>query len=109
MKRYAKDLYGRGKKDDVSLKELLAEIASSFNKEKGKMGWYYFTFFLCQVLNVGLLVLNGVITNKLLSGTFVTYGLDVATWYFGVETTADPLCNAFPTVVSTNMTVHKLH
>merc|ERR1712061_252826 len=94
------DLYGRGKKDDVSMEELLAEKARLFNKEKGKMGWYYFIFFLCQLLNVGMLVINGHSTDMLLSGSFALYGWDVANKYLGEKTDATPLCDAFPTVTT---------
>jgi len=94
MKKIFSD--GRGKKDDVSLEKRI-------NKEKGKMGWYYFTFVLCQLLNVGMLVLNCLVTNALLNGNFALYGSKVTSQYLEPVEGADPLCSAFPTVTSCKM------
>jgi len=88
------------KKDDVSLEKAYLQ---RINKEKGKMGWYYFTFFSCQVLNVGMLVLNCLFTNALLTGNFEWYGAKVTSQYLMPDPDADPLCNAFPTVTSCRM------
>jgi len=100
-----KSLYGRGKKDDVTVKELLVEKACFFNKLRGQMGWYYFTFFSCQILNVGMVIVNFVFTNIFLSHNFKNYGLEVIGFLSKTteqQKNADfnPLCNAFPTVTN---------
>lgn len=98
----------RWKKDDVSMKELLVGKASFFKKLRGQMGWYYFTFVSCEILNVAMLVINCISTNMFLNEQFTRYGLE-ATRFLSNSTEdqrkADfnPLCSTFPTVTNCEM------
>jgi len=78
-----------------------------FKKLKGENGTYYYIFQFCQLLNVVMLILNWVITDKFIGGNFHTYGTDVISYYSMDEyeqqnsgDTFDPMCNAFPTTTS---------
>lgn len=77
-----------------------------YNKLKGQNGTYYFIFQLCQLLNIGMLILNWWATDAFLGGNFHSYGTDVIDYYSNVENSYvasetsvrfDPMCNAFPT------------
>lgn len=81
-----------------------------YNKLKGQNNTYYFIFQLCQLLNIGMLVLNWWATDAFLGGNFHSYGTDVIDYYTHVENAYvasetsvrfDPMCNAFPTKVFT--------
>ena len=69
---------------------------------------YNLGFALCEVLNIGAILINGTILNLLFNKKFTNYGLD-AYEYFRFErnpglpeqtTPPNPLCNVFPTEVS---------
>jgi len=98
----------RWKKDDVSMKELLVGKASFFKKLRGQMGWYYFTFVSCEILNVAMLVINCISTNMFLNDQFTKYGLEAAQFLSkSTEKQRDgdnnPLCSTFPTVTRCDM------
>lgn len=71
---------------------------------------YFFTFLVCEYLNVIIAIVNYLIINSFLSGKFMSYGSDVLSYYIGTPypeeilgksvETINPMCNAFPTVVS---------
>ena len=92
-----------GKKDE----EPMRGKAMFFNQLRGQMNWYYITFLTCEILNVGMLVINWISTDRFLNGEFHTYGLDVM-HYLSLGTSEqtnsfNPMCNAFPTRVSPNL------
>ena len=71
---------------------------------------YFLTFIACEYLNVIIAIVNYLIINSFLSGKFMTYGSDVLNYYMGTALpeeilgktigSVNPMCNAFPTVVS---------
>ena len=91
--------------EDDSMRSNLKIHMNSFKKLKGQKNLGYYTRFqICQVLNLLMLILIWWSTNQFLSGHFHTYGVEVTEFYsketFVRGKTHDPMCNAFPTVVS---------
>ena len=91
--------------EDDSMRSNLKLHMNSLQKRKGQKNLGYYTRFqICQVLNLLMLILIWWSTNQFLSGHFHTYGVEVAEFYsketFVRGKTHDPMCNAFPTVVS---------
>ena len=64
---------------------------------------YYSKFQLCEVLNYIVLVWIWMQTNRFLSGHFYSYGIEVVDYYAKNSDLREhnPMCNTFPTVVST--------
>ena len=96
-----KSFYSRKKDEDP-----MRGKAIFFNQLRGQMNWYYITFLSCEILNVGMLVINWISTDRFLNGEFHTYGLRVM-HYLSLGTSEqtksfNPMCNAFPTTVSHN-------
>ena len=69
---------------------------------------YNLGFALCEILNIGAILINGTILNLLFNAKFTDYGLE-AYEYFTFQrnpglpeqpTPPNPLCNVFPTEVS---------
>ena len=91
--------------EDDSMRSNLKIHMNSFKKLKGQKNLGYYTRFqICQVLNLLMLILNWWATNQFLAGNFHTYGAEVTEFYskdsYVRGETHDPMCNAFPTVVS---------
>ena len=61
-------------------------------------------FFLCQLLNLVIVLINFYINNDFLEDNFSTYGRDVLNYHMLEGNQADfqpnPMCNTFPTTVS---------
>ena len=64
----------------------------------------YFAFVACEFLNLSAVIVNFIITNKFLNGKFASYGQDVLRYInydkIEVQQKINPMCNAFPTTVS---------
>jgi hypothetical protein len=93
--------------EDDSMRSNLKIHMKSFKQLKGQKNLGYYTRFqICQVLNLLMLILNWWATNQFLAGNFHTYGVEVTEFYsknaYVRGETHDPMCNAFPTVVSTD-------
>jgi hypothetical protein len=91
--------------EDDSMRSNIKIHMNSFKKLKGQKNLGYYTRFqICQVLNLLILILNWWATDSFLSGHFHTYGAEVTEFYskdsYVRGVTHDPMCNAFPTVVS---------
>ena len=91
--------------EDDTMRSNLKIHMHSFKKLKGQKNLGYYTRFqICQVLNLLILILNWWATDSFLSGHFHTYGAEVTEFYskdsYVRGVTHDPMCNAFPTVVS---------
>ena len=73
---------------------------------------YYSKFQFCEVFNYIILVYIWMSTNWFLSGNFNSYGKEVVKYYaktFDVKSKShNPMCNTFPTVVSTYILPNKL-
>jgi len=63
---------------------------------------YFWTFVACEMLNVILGIISFLFINAFLSGHFSTYGADVLNYNLGFkdESTKDPMCSLFPTIVN---------
>ena len=59
-----------------------------YKKLKGQNNTYYFIFQLCQLFNIGMLILNWWATDAFLGGNFHSYGTDVIDYYTHVESFA---------------------
>ena len=66
---------------------------------------YFYTFVACEMLNIVIAITSFVFTNAFLSGHFYTYGSNVVSFGSGYDTTNDPMCSLFPTVVSCTYTL----
>ena len=84
---------------------------------------YFFTFIVCEFLNLIAAIFNFIITDKFLSGNFAFYGKRVIQYYYARDTLeavmvtyidehsrqklipvrVNPMCCAFPTMVSCNV------
>jgi len=81
-----------------------------YMKLQGQHNTYFFTFQVCQLLNIVMLGLNWVATDKFLGGNFNSYGSDIIKYYSELPENSyvesersekpDPRCNTFPTKVS---------
>ena len=62
------------------------------------------TFFFCELLNVGTVVLSIWLNDIFLKGKFLFYGYDVVNYLkaseYKQENMTDPMCYTFPTMVS---------
>ena len=89
--------------EDEPMEKYLKSHETSFNKlSKGQKSIkYYAKFQFCQVLNLVMWAFNWWITNQFLNGLFNSYGLKVVA-YLNNPIGHNPMCNAFPTVVSSN-------
>lgn len=65
--------------------------------------WKVWTYFFCELMNVGTVALNFWLTDKFLSGKFLTYGLDTIRYLRMNEKErqgkTNPMCYTFPTMV----------
>ena len=106
----AKTIKNKGKDEetDSSLGVLLKEKAHFLIQLRGEQNWYYFTFVFCEMLNLVLLIVIWLITDKFLSGNFHNYGSEVygelVSGDYGEnadikENRFNVMCNAFPTAV----------
>ena len=89
--------------EDEPMEKYLKFHETSFNKlsEGQKSIKYYAKFQFCQVLNLVILSFNWFITNQFLNRLFTSYGSEVVA-YLNNPIGHNPMCNAFPTVVSSN-------
>jgi len=91
--------------EDEPMEKYLKFHETSFNKlsEGQKSIKYYTKFQFCQVLNLVILLFNWWITNQFLNRLFTSYGSDAVAYLNNPdERKHNPMCNAFPTVVSLN-------
>ena len=95
----AKSIEFRKKKDEAD-NSILKETAGFFNKLKGGFRSYYFAFLACEMLNVGILLVIWVSTDKFLHGNFHNYGAEVYGELVTKTVDFNVMCNAFPTAVS---------
>lgn len=77
-------------------------LINRFNSLLHHNNTYYAYYCFCEILNLATLTFNFVITDKVLSGKFHSYGFDVLEY---LRTPAqlqgiNPMCNTFPTKVS---------
>merc|ERR1711935_737415 len=101
---------GKGQKDkllsDDKVNENMEFNFNYYNKLKGHNSTYYYIFQFCQLLNIVMLALNWMATNKFLGGNFNSYGTDfidyqsLTSYQKEAKNVSDPMCNAFPTTVS---------
>lgn len=91
--------------NESTLQSLLHDYTKYFDKIKGHLRSYYIIFIVCQLLNLAMVSLNMFVNDKFLFGTFMSYGLNVLNYFNKPpETNAvNPMCNAFPTMVSCNI------
>ena len=101
-----------------------AKHADSFRMQtKNQNNRYFFTFIFCEFLNLVAAGFNFAIMDKFLSGNFFAYGKKVVQYYFARDTLdmvtitytdtygrqidisvhVNPMCVAFPTMVSCNV------
>ena len=99
---------GKGMGSDLmdfdQLERYLETHVASYKKLRGRKSIiYYSKFQLCEVLNYIVLVWIWMQTNRFLSGHFYSYGIDVVDYYSKKPDLREhnPMCNTFPTVVST--------
>jgi len=105
---------GKGQKNkflsDDKVNENMEFNFKYYNKLKGHNSTYYYIFQFCQLLNIVMLALNWMATNKFLGGNFNSYGIDFIDYQSltpkekEAENVSDPMCNAFPTTVSCSIT-----
>ena len=98
----AKSIEFRKKKDEAD-NSILKETAGFFNKLKGGFRSYYFAFLACEMLNVGILLVIWVSTDKFLHGNFHNYGTEVYGELVTKTVDFNVMCNAFPTAVSLHL------
>ena len=69
---------------------------------KNRTRRYFFTFMAFECFNFIIALFNFFVIDKFLSGHFLTYGLDVLTYYGQEHALEDvnPMCSCFPTVVN---------
>ena len=70
------------------------------NLSKSQNRVYFTSFLVCEVLNFGVGIINFFVMDTFLNGKFSTYGTDVVTYMLDAENKKDPMCSAFPTLVS---------
>ena len=81
----------------------MASRSFAYFRLKESYKWQYPIFLACELLNLGMLIVNWIITDEYLGGRFHDYGVKV--WKFwNRETETDniienPMCDAFPTLV----------
>ena len=99
---------GKGMGSDLmdfdQLERYLETHVASYKKLRGRKSIiYYSKFQLCEVLNYIVLVWIWMQTNRFLSGHFYSYGIEVVDYYAKNSDLREhnPMCNTFPTVVST--------
>ena len=98
----AKSIEFRRKKDETDNGKI-NETADFFSKLKGSFRSYYFTFLACEMLNVGILLVIWVSTDKFLHGNFHNYGAEVYGELVTKTVEFNVMCNAFPTAVSLHL------
>jgi len=87
--------------DFVPFKEDHKQKAQRFLGLSNNQNRVYFTSFLgCEVLNFIVGIANFWVMDRFLDGKFATYGTDVIAYFFDSEVTLNPMCSAFPTLVS---------
>jgi len=78
------------------------KIAERFRKLRRKAIKFHWAFFICELLNIGSVIICFAILDILFGGNFMDYGKKFAA-YSGSENkeeAVNPLCNLFPSVVS---------
>ena len=92
--------------DSDQLERNLETHVASYKKLRGRKSIiYYSKFQLCEIFNYIILVFIWMSTNWFLSGNFNSYGKEVVDYYANISDVKskshNPMCNTFPTVVST--------
>ena len=79
-----------------------AKFLSKLTNRRSNMNSYYFTFVVCEFLNLVDLGIVWKVTDKFINGNFNTYGSDFYNeMMYGVDEVGyNTMCNAFPTMVS---------
>lgn len=92
--------------DKNKLNTTLTTYVDYFLSLKGETTAYTLMFFFCELLNIGATVSNFYIANAFLNKKFKSYGHNVVQYLMTSEihkpAITNPMCDAFPTVVSCN-------
>jgi len=88
-------------------------IAQNFYELKKHYESYHLQFALCEVLNIGAVLMNMFMCDSLLVNKFWTYGVEVLDFlwsyqrygHFHGEKTHNPMCELFPTEVACYITI----
>ena len=83
---------------DLTTTQPPEKIAEKYNKLRRKAGIFHLGFFICELLNIGSVLLCFVILDALFGQKYFKYGADFIAP--SKVDPVDPLCNLFPTVVS---------
>jgi len=90
--------------DKNKLNTTLTTFVDYFLSVRSETTAYTMMFFFCELLNIGATVFNFYIANAFLNYKFKTYGYDVVDYLKTEEQykadKVNPMCDAFPTVVS---------
>jgi len=78
--------------------KLSAKKFDGLSKSQNRV--YFCSFLGCEVLNFFVGIANFCIMDWFLKGKFATYGTEVVTYFMSGETTFNPMCSVFPTLVS---------
>ena len=83
----------------------MARYHADFFHERRNQNWLYFIKFLAyEFFNLGALIVVFVMTDSFLNNYFNSYGSDVISYANKADVVRsnqhDPMCNAFPTLVS---------
>lgn len=101
----AKEIFIQCREGEMN--QLLRIKTEYFKKIKGHNQSYFCAFFLCQLLNLAMVLINFYINNDFLEDNFSTYGRDVLNYHMLEGNQADfqpnPMCNTFPTTVNCNL------
>ena len=88
----------------VVMNSLVEKYVKFYRSIWHRNNWYFFTFFICEILNCAVLFVNFWLTDVFLNGKFYTYGWDVIQYSRMTardqETKVNPFCSTFPLEVS---------
>merc|ERR1719295_774330 len=80
------------------------QYATAFYSALHRNNSYYAQYVFCEILNLGVLLTVGALTDSFLGSQFWTYGTRVWDYYqmqaAQTQLTANPMCSLFPTVTS---------
>jgi len=93
-----------GSDDCLFLESVVDRYVKYFKCVFHRNTWYYAYFFVCELMNYILLVVQFQYTDKILNGKFLWYGLEAWVYLSSGKNHKDgalnPMCAAFPTEVS---------
>ena len=100
------------KKGDDGKGDELMKTAQKFNKLSETQNKLYFAGFVtCELMNIGVALVNFIVIDKFMNGKFLWYGYHVIQYllnneeddygdYGGSSATVNPMCASFPTLVN---------